>query len=85
MEKFPNLFFLSHSAMANFHVPPYAPPAAMFNTVSGYAGTVAGGGGKHASYVFKICQHEKTCSGSHGLFKSCQKDHIYVLNATTKS
>ncbi|XP_059379291.1 protein SSUH2 homolog [Carassius carassius] len=30
--------------MANFHVPPYAPPAAIFNTVPGYAGTMSGGG-----------------------------------------
>lgn len=33
---------------------PSAPPANMFDTVPGYEGTVAGGGGKkHAKYVSK--------------------------------
>lgn len=33
---------------------PSAPPANMFDTVPGYEGTVAGGGGKtHAEYVLK--------------------------------
>ncbi|XP_052460863.1 protein SSUH2 homolog [Carassius gibelio] len=30
--------------MANFQVPPYPPPAAMFNTVPGYPGTMSAGG-----------------------------------------
>lgn len=58
--------FESRSAMAAAPATstygPSAPPANMFDTFPGYEGTVAGGGGKHASYVKQEKRSSKHCS-----------------------
>ncbi len=59
---------------------PSAPPANMFDTVPGYEGTIAGGGGKdHASYI----KHQKY-SIKHFSVRECVQAHMVHLNCVIK-